>query len=106
MKNYVWTYDVEISEDKQVYLLNGVEKPTIFMRVGDTVIFKIDTKGYPFYITQSPLGNEGTRSIGIEEGILEFKAVDIYVDKEIFYQCTSEPKMGYKIIVSKDKIKY
>ncbi len=87
-----------------VYVVDGIESPRLYLKVGITYQFNIDTKGHPFYITIHAMG--GTHKMegdilgkAVEQGILEFTPEDSHVNFELYYQCNYHLKMGYKIIV-------
>lgn len=92
-------FKVEVAESGHSYLVDGVLKPHLFMSVGQTYVFQVDAKGHPFYITESPIGEEGEISEAVEEGQFVFKCEKQHVGLDLYYQCSRHPKMGYKIFV-------
>jgi hypothetical protein len=87
-------FTVEVSEDQDVYLVDGIRVPRIVARDGDVVVLKVKTEGYPLHITTSAIGNDG--GDGVEDGIIEFVA---HRGKQYYYQCTKARQMGHKIVV-------
>lgn len=98
------TFRVEVSDDMH-YVVNGVQSPRIYLKVGETCRFIIDSKDYPFYVTSDPLGGTGFQrgaemtTSPIEVGELDFTAKPEHVGKQLFYQCDTKTNMGYKIHV-------
>lgn len=87
-------------DDEGGYIVNGQLKPAIYLKLGETYSFNVDTKGHPFHITKSALGGDGGEGIDVGDVIIECN--DTLKSKQHYYQCTKEKEMGYKIVVLTD----
>ena len=86
---------------KKGYVINGKQGPTLFLKMGETYQFKINTPNHPFYFTTSDTGamngkDDGALSEPLESGTLSFTMQDDF-PSEFYYQCDYHPKMGGKV---------
>jgi hypothetical protein len=89
------TFVVEVKSGEG-YVVDGKLKPTLYVKAGHEYLFDIDARGYPFYITKSPMGGE--KESGVENGTMIFKCEPWMLDQVYYYQCSKVKEMGYKII--------
>lgn len=82
------------------YVVNGQLKPTVYLKHGETYLFIVDAKNYPFVITTSVLGGHGGGGTDVGDVIVECD--DTILNKQHYYQCAKEKEMGYKIVVLRD----
>ena len=103
----VQIFKIEVSDPDQgtFYLVNGVESPRIYLRVGIKYTFDVDAKGHPFYLTTDARGGTSHQrgsvmnTTPLEVGQLEFTPDQDQVGMHLYYQCDLHPGMGYKLHV-------
>lgn len=97
------------SEGAFHYLVDGTRDQRLFLTEGRTYKFHVNTPGYPFYITSDPFGGPGDYSstspdtMKTDKGEILFTPTQKDIGKDLYYQCSTQPKMGYKIWVTASK---
>ena len=95
-------FKIEVGDNE--YLVNGVKSPRIYMKVGVTYQFDVNTKGHPFYITTDAMGGTNFQRGGIteptEKGSFEFTPTSDMIEMKLYYQSDYYQMMGYKLHVS------
>tara|TARA_R110001632_G_scaffold233070_1_gene376249 strand:- start:2243 stop:2587 length:345 start_codon:yes stop_codon:yes gene_type:complete len=86
------------------YIINGIAKTRLRLKVGIQYEFHINAKHYPFYITEDVMGGEDDTSDAqekygkaIDDGIFTFTPTKDMRGKTLYYHSTRILKMGYKI---------
>ena len=99
MAGRILHFKVEIDENQEVYLVDGVRVPRIVLKQGDKAIFDVNVPGYPFCISTEAL--RCSNAEGVEVGEVIFHVDDAEEGKQYYYTCSKVENMGHKIVIQK-----
>jgi hypothetical protein len=94
------------TDERVYYIVDGSKDSRLLLTEGRTYKFIIETPGHPFYITDDPFGGPkdpkatDPKVQKMDRGELIYTPGKEAVSMNLYYQCASHPKMGYKIWVS------
>lgn len=101
-------FHVEISDNLiPALLVNGVEKPRLYLEIDKEYTFMIHTNEHPFYITENPMTGPNDDTNWEEKygspknkGEFRFKTDSTMNGKTLYYGTRNSTNMGYKIVIS------